>query len=176
MACLMICALFAPEIAIAQSTGVKLAPERTIFNDADSFKNSVPLHRNVLDVLIASLKDDEHYRDLFFGKSDIDLNRYFTAVVVHLSGSNEIDYVVQGNLPLAGADCGWFWIVRSAPTHPKVVLFEPTGTIELLNSRTRGYRDIRSVWIMSGHRRTRLFHFNGTEYKRIEEKWSADVH
>ncbi|MFZ1083881.1 MAG: hypothetical protein WAN35_02815 [Terracidiphilus sp.] len=174
VACLMICALFVTEIALAQSTGTKLTPKRTIFNDADSFKNSVSLPKNVLDVLIASLKDDEHYSDLFVDKSNKELNEYFTAVLVHLSGFNEIDYVVQGNLPFAGADCGWYWIVRSARSHPEVVLFESTGTLELMRSRTNDYSDIRSVWQSPNERITRIYHYDGHSYV-LAHKYDKDI-
>ena len=101
---------------------------------------------------------------------------YFAAVEVHLSRPDQVDYVIEGRDPFVGADSARLWIVRSSGPHPKVVLNENASFFELLNSRTSGYRDIRSVWIMSGHRRTRVFHFNGTEYKRIEEKWSEDLH
>jgi hypothetical protein len=127
-------------------------------------------------LLIEPFKDDEHYRDFVTGKSDEELNKYFAAVEVHLSRPDQVDYVIEGRDPFVGADSARLWIVRSSGPHPKVVLNENASFFELLNSRTSGYRDIRSVWIMSGHRRTRVFHFNGTEYKRIEEKWSEDLH
>jgi hypothetical protein len=156
-------------MASAQSAGAKTTSERAIFGDAESFKNSVSLPRDVLDLLIVPFKDDEHYRDFVVGKSDKDLNQYFTAVVVHLSAPNVVDYVVAGNLPFAGADNEWFWVVSDGGPHPKVVLNEGASWIELLNSRNNDYRDIQSVWIMSGTKRTRVYHYDGVSYKLFNE-------
>jgi hypothetical protein len=169
-ACLMICVLAAAGAAMAQSTGANPAAERT-----ESINSTVPLPRVVLDLLIEPFKDDEHYRDSVIGKSDEELNKYFAAVVVHLSRPDQVDYVIEGRGPFAGADSARLWIVRSSGSQFKVVLNETASFFELLNIRTSGYKDIRSVWIVSGQRRTRLFHFTGTEYKRAEEKWSGDL-
>jgi hypothetical protein len=150
-------------IATAQPSTATPATERAIFGDAESFKNSVHLSDKVLDVLLAT-NEAEYARQLSLEKPDEDRNKYFSAVEVHLSGTYEVDYVVEGNLPLAGADNAWFWVVRSARTHPKVVLFASGGFLELLKSRTNGYRNIRSVWQSPNERITRVYHFNGERY------------
>jgi hypothetical protein len=169
----MIYVLFTTGTATAQSTGTKPAAKSMIFGGAESLKNSVPLPRNVLDLLIEPFKDDEHYRDFIVGKSDNDLNQLFFADVVYLSGPKEVDYIVAGNLPFAGADNEWFWVVRTGGLHPKVVLNEGASLLEILKSRTNGYRDIQSVWVMSGTKRTRVFHYDGVSYKLFNEteKW-----
>jgi hypothetical protein len=157
-------------LAIALSLSCFVAADATAqgrmtFGDAESFKNSVPLQRNVLDVLIAPLKNDKYYRNVVVGKSDDDLNKLFDAVVVHLSGSNEIDYVIEGNLPLAGADNGWFWVVRAkAGEKPTIALQCSTGELELLQSRHLGFRDIRTIWIMGPSHVEKYFQFNGVNY------------
>jgi hypothetical protein len=165
----MLCAIFAAVIATAQSPVSKPAAERTIFGNAESFKNSVPLPRGVLNVLTEPMKDDKYYRDFVVGKSGKDLNRLFTAVEVHLSGPNQLGYVIAGTLPLAGADNEWFWVVGTGGPRPKVVLNEGASWLELSKSRSNGYRDIRSVWVMSGTRRTRVFHYDGTSYKLFNQ-------
>jgi hypothetical protein len=164
MTLLMVFALFTAGTAMAQPSGTNPVSEHTIFGDAESFKNSVPLPRNVLDVLIAPMKDDKYYRDFVVGKSDKDLNKLFTGVVMNLSGANEVDYIIEGNLPFAGADNAWFWVVRTGGLKPIVVLNEGASFLELLNSRTNGYRDIRSVWVMSGTKRIRVYHYDGSSY------------
>jgi hypothetical protein len=169
----MICTLFITGIMTAQSSSPKPAAERTIFGDAESFENSVRLSEKVLDVLLAT-NEAEYARQLSLEKPDEDRNKYFSAVEVHLSGPNEVDYVVEGNLPLAGADNAWFWVVRSARTHPKVVLFASGGFLELLNRRTNGYRDMRSVWQSPNERITCVYQYNGERYI-LAHKFDKDI-
>jgi hypothetical protein len=169
MACLVISALFVSGTVSAQSTGMGPATERTIFGSAESFKDPVPLPRSVLELLIEPFKDDSHYRNFVTGKSDTELNQLFSAVAVHLTGLNQVEYVIGGNLPFAGADNEWFWVVRTDGPHPKVVLNEGASFLQLLNSRTNGFRDIQSVWVMSGTKRSRVFHYDGVSYTLFNE-------
>jgi len=43
------------------------------------------------------------------------------------------------------ADNGWFWLVSSARKNPRVVLFAGGNALEIMDSKTKGYRDIESV-------------------------------
>lgn len=169
----MICVLVSAGIATAQPSGTKPVSERTIFGDAESFKNSVHLSENVLNLLLAG-NEAEYARQLSLEKPDEDRNKYFSAVEVHLSGPNEVDYVLEGMPPLNGADNAWFWVVLSARTHPKVVLFASGGFLELLNDRTNGDRDIQSVWQSPNERITCVYKYNGERYI-LARKFDKDI-
>ena len=93
----------------------------------------------------------------------------FRAAAVHLDGSSETDLVVIGVCPMCGAGLGWFWVVRSAYSDPKVVLFAPGTSLELLDSRTRGMRDVRSEWLGASQRSETIYHFDGSNYKQWKE-------
>jgi hypothetical protein len=93
----------------------------------------------------------------------------FRAAVVHLVSPNERDLVVIGVCPMCGAGLGWFWVVRSAYTDPKVVLFAPGTSLELLESRTGGMRDVRSEWLGASQRSEAIYHFDGSNYKLWKE-------
>jgi hypothetical protein len=169
IACVIICALIAAGITTAQPSGTKPAKERTIFyEDEESFPDSLPLPEKVLNALKAT-KEAGYARDVSRERPHEDLNQFFKAVQVHLSNSEDVDYIVLGQFPLTGADCAWFWLVRSARTRPKVVLFSNTNSIELLGSRTNGYRDIRSVWQSPNERITRVYHYNGEYYTLVHK-------
>jgi hypothetical protein len=95
--------------------------------------------------------------------------RLFRAAEVHLKGFDEPDLIVIGNASfLTGADNCWYWVVRSALKNPRVVLFASGTSLELTESTTNGYKDIRSVWASPTEQRTIIYHFEGSQY----ELWS----
>jgi hypothetical protein len=164
---MMICALFAARIAIAQTSRAKPPTERTVYSEYsdESFDDFLPLPENLLNVLLATAEAREMSRELQ-GLDRNELAKLFSAIEVHLDDRGKQDYLVLGKSPMSGADCDWFWIVRSGQTHPKVILFANTNSIELLKSRTNGYRNIRSVWeSAAGYTITNVYHYNGARYR-----------
>lgn len=165
LAFVMIFALLAQGIAKAQSPATKRIGEQTSFHEDDkSFDNAMRLPDNVLN----ALKATKEAREILGDKPDLNsdqLAELFSAVEVHLSVPNEADYIVKGNFPLVGADNSWFWIVRSTPILPKVILFANGNSITLMKRRTNGYRNIRSDWSSAAESITEVFRFNGSSYK-----------
>ncbi len=167
VACLMICVFYSTGILTAQSLEAKQASERTIFNeDEESFPNSAPMPKSVLNALLATREGGDTNRIILQNFPDKDPNQFFSADKVHLSSHEDVDYIVLGSFPLTGADCAWFWVVRSDKTHPKIILFANANSIELLKSRTNGFRNIRTVWSSaSGDTVTHVYHYDGARYK-----------
>src|ERR1700753_66609 len=77
-------------------------PTRRTF-DAGSFKHPVKLSKSVLNVLAAA--DDHGFaHDWIEEHPDGDLNQFFDAIPIHLTDSDDQDYLVLGEFPLTGAD------------------------------------------------------------------------
>jgi len=158
--------------AQAQKTSARSDP--TTFTEPDGrFQHSVPVSADVLKVL---LETEEAKGGLGFA-SDSDRKNpagLFRAVEIHLAEPDETDLVVLGMPPMRGADNAWFWLVRSARTNPKVLLFAGGDSLELLSSRTNGYRDIRGRWSSLSDTRTSVYHFDGKKYRVWKEKWTRN--
>ena len=90
--------------------------------------------------------------------------RWFTATEVHLGGTHEADLVVMGLRPMRRADNAWFWVIQSAHTNPKIVLFAGCNALELLSETTNGYRNISTDWSTPNDTTKRLYTFNGNRY------------
>jgi hypothetical protein len=169
---LMICVLVAAGIATAQSKGKKPAAEPTAFyedcidDDKDRpclFDHPVPVPDIVLDALRNS-EEAKSMKDQLKDYDREDFARLFNAVVIHLGGPKEIDYVVMGEFPMGGADAPWFWIVRFDQTHPKVIFFTFAGGFRLLKTRNNGYPDIRSSAWTASDSYTNIYHYSGQRY------------
>lgn len=166
IACVMICALCATGIAAAQSTGTKPATEPSIFYPDDSnrgFNAADPPSDAVLNALLKTPEAKENRGQL----QELDreeLRKLFLVVRVHLTNANETDEVVLGKDPMSGADCNWFWIVRDKGDQAQVLLFENAYGVYLLESRTNGYRNIRSIGFAGGTTYTNIFYYNGQRY------------
>lgn len=89
----------------------------------------------------------------------------FQAGEVHLSQSGQMDLVVVGLGPMRGADTTWFWVVASADKEPQLVLFSGGDSLELLNSKSHGYKDIRTAWSSPTETETTIYNFDGSEYQ-----------
>ncbi|HEX8713694.1 MAG TPA: hypothetical protein VF730_17595 [Terracidiphilus sp.] len=104
-----------------------------------------------------------------------DLRKIFSVVKIRLSDSNEVDEVALGHDPMSGADNDWFWIVRRSPGRPKVILSANGLSLELLDSRTLGYKNIRTFWSApSGVSITCIYHYDGKQY-RLVHKYTKTV-
>lgn len=167
--CLMICAVFAAGITVAQSTTKKPAPEPTAFSEeGDQFKSSVPIPDNVLDALHNNLDTDS----MKYLLEHLDRDKFaqlFKAVVIHLRDTKEIDYVLLSEYPLSGADAPWFWIVRFDQAHPKIIFFALANDFDILNARTNGYPNIRSHGYTAGGIYTSIYHYNGQRYVSVHD-------
>jgi hypothetical protein len=97
--------------------------------------------------------------------------QFFRVAKIQLCGGALDDYIMQGDFPLTGIDQGWFWVVHSIDNTPRVVLFAPGNSLELLEGREHGCREIRSSWESVNEKHLQVFRFDGRKYVRSDETW-----
>jgi hypothetical protein len=144
------------------------------FEDNRSFRHSAPMPASVFDALLAT-EQAVYARDQRAQNQKWGPKEFFRSAVVHLSGTDEADYVVNGLFPLAGIGCAWFWIVLPERGHARVVLFDSTGYLRILESKSNGYRDIETVFTSAaGFSDHHIFQFDGHEYKLARDFETAE--
>lgn len=138
--------------------------EKIIIPKTDPFEHEVPLPPDVLKALL----DDDGIKSMQRHMTDYQRShpdKLFGASEVRLGPPDEVDFIVFGMPPLCGVSFDWYWVVRPTLEKPEVVFFATGKAIELLQSRTHGYRDIRTIggtgWILDEE----IYHFDGKEYK-----------
>ena len=101
---------------------------------------------------------------------------WFVGSEVHLDGADEIDLVVLPRLPqkeltehrcLFGANIDPFWVFRKTPQNYELVLSVATHDLDVLGTRSKGYRDIRTYSITAKTIETTDYCFNGRKYEVI---------
>jgi hypothetical protein len=166
LACVLICAIFVAQIASTQSKVKKPSAEPSDFYPDDrnrGFDDAGAPSDAVLDSLLKTPEAKLNW-DRLQKLNREELRKLFLVVRVHLKDAGETDEVVLEKDPMSGADCDWFWFVRDLGGHAQVLLFENAYGVYLLESRTNGYRDIRSVAFAGGTTYTNIFHYNGQRY------------
>src|SRR5208283_2666829 len=132
-----------------------------------------PLAPSVLRVLLHT-KEIEEALDSENDEQQDNPAQLFRAGETHLGGTDDVDLVVVGISPLSGADNSWFWVVSSARSAPRVVLWASGNYLEVLDTRTNGYRNIRSFWASASTTKSSEYHFNGKEYTLWKERWGKN--
>jgi hypothetical protein len=168
---------FAGGVFVAQGQTLRPVREQLYFTEEQPLQHPTTLSPDVLKVLLERKEVKEGMR--FANSSEWnDPAKLFHASEVHLDGSDEIDLVVIGIRPLSrhslslrelysygfSDDNGWFWVVGSARKNPKVILFAGCNSLEVMNSRTNGYRDI-AAWSPARETTNTIYHFDSKEYK-----------
>ncbi|HEX7314732.1 MAG TPA: hypothetical protein VF297_12475 [Pyrinomonadaceae bacterium] len=91
---------------------------------------------------------------------------WFAASEVHLNGDKLPDLVVKPqNACLNGANIGPFWVFRNTGRGYALVLRADTLGLEVLRTRTRGYRNIRLSSATARRVQTSLLKFDGKTYR-----------
>jgi hypothetical protein len=106
------------------------------------------------------------------------LGSWFIGSVIHLDGPKGVDVVVVPSFHGQESMCfqtptgiGLFWIFRQNGQRYELVLRTWGGDLEILTSKTNGYRNIRTGTLgEAGRDLTNLvFHFDGTRYVEDRE-------
>ncbi len=110
---------------------------------------------------------------------------WFVGSEIHLNGEDETDLVVLPNVPkivayefppslnggcLLGAHTGPFWVLRSTGSKYELLLETDAEVLEVLNSRTKGNRDIKEVTGFIGTVVSETFGFDGEKYQPSEHQ------
>jgi hypothetical protein len=159
----------------AQSRETLQGRTHKVFGLKGSFDHPVHLPQGVLKALVAT-KETAYLRDKLKENPHLDVSQFFVAKEVHLSSPNETDYVVLGQFALTGADCDWFWVVRSIKPTPRVVHFGIGTTLEILDrKKSEELPEIRmDYWAGSGYGWAEEYGFNGSRYvrsRRLDTYW-----
>lgn len=157
--------------------------EQSHFNieqgDVGSVTRPVSLPKGALDVLRRDQRIMHCARNQNISADQIPA-RWFIASEIHLDGPAETDFVVlprfdldlkPSNVCLMGANIGPFWVLAETPKGYKLVLATSALGLVVLDSRTKGYRDIKNV-SESNVVTTVVFKFDGQKYRvyRSSEK------
>src|SRR5271165_3925409 len=168
-----VCFLAAVGVFVAQGQKAKPVHEQTVFREDKPFQHTVPLPPSVLQVL---LQTEEIEEALNYASQEQQDNpaQLFRAAELRLGGPDEVDLVVVGTSPFSGADNSWFWVVNSARSAPRVVLWASGNYIKVMDTRTNGYSNIRSFWASASTTKSSEYHFNGKEYTLWKERWGKN--
>lgn len=137
------------------------------FNPEDEdrgFERAQPPSDTVLDALLATSEAKASASEIE-GLSREKLRGLFRVVPVHLGRESEQDFLAQGQGPLTGADCDWFWIVRVKEGHAKVLLFSNGLAVTISKHSTNGYSDIRGDWATAAFTGMEIFRYDGHRYQ-----------
>lgn len=104
---------------------------------------------------------------------------WFVASEIHLTHLDKLDLIALpgGRLPdtppgeisrnacLVGANTGGFWVLRKTPRGFELVLSEMAHNLEVLKTRSHGFRDIRLYTISLRSTTIQDFKFDGKQYR-----------
>jgi len=162
---LLVFAAIAGIALIARGQETHSGAEQKLFSPGDSpIQHPVALSADVLRVLLASQTAKQTFAVLSDSQK-ANPAQLFQAGEVHLNSADQVDLVEIGLAPMKGADAGWVWIVRSARKEPQVVLFGGGDSLEVLDNKTHGYKDIRIAWSSSFETEATTYQFDGGAYQ-----------
>lgn len=163
--------LLALQIRAATQIPNKPSAEQTTFDENEPISRPVPISVPVLHAILATKAGKEGLRDAR-KRGTPDVAACFTASEVHL-GTRQPALVVVGADPFAGADNTWFWLVLLTHKNPRVVLFTGGNSLNLLPNQTNGLWDIRARWSSPQGTETRIYKFNGAQYRLSKRSWNS---
>lgn len=100
---------------------------------------------------------------------------WFSASVIHLSGSDKSDLLVKGEAPILGANVTTFWIFGATDHGHELVLTAPAHDLVLQSARWKGHREIQMMSATASNVSTVLYRFDGKRYAAFQEK-SEQIH
>jgi len=95
---------------------------------------------------------------------------WFSASTIHLGSANELDLVVVGEGPLAGANVVTFWLFLATPHGYELVLTQSAHDLTIETTRHKGYRDIEASTESAITFCSALFKFDGNTYSKRSGK------
>jgi len=157
-------------IAEAQANTTKSTP--SVFEpdyQNRGFEEAQPPSDVVLNALLKTPEAVEMHNELSHRDRE-SLGSLFRVVAVDLGESGERGFIVLGNDPMSGADCFWFWIVRTSQGKAEVLLFSNGLSLSLKRRTTNGYKDIEVDWATAAFIGSRLYRYDGSVYRLDKEQ------
>jgi len=94
------------------------------------------------------------------------ISSWFVGSRIHLNSDGDADLVVTArNECLLGANLVPLWVFRNTPQGHELVLSVSALGLDVLNTKTNMYRDIRIGAATAQRVRTTVFKFDGKEYR-----------
>jgi hypothetical protein len=99
------------------------------------------------------------------------LATWFVGSEIHLDSALEADLIVLPKNPcLLGANIGPFWVFRRTSESYELALSVSAHDLEVLNTKCKGYRNIRIASMTVSTISTVVFQFDGTSYQQWQSK------
>ena len=119
------------------------------------------------DVLSILREDKRNQTCLGDGESPTNItSSWFVGSQIHLNGDGDADLVVTArNECLLGANIIPFWVFRNTRQGHELVLSVSALGLDVLNTKTNNYRDIRTSAATARAAYTVIFKFDGKEYR-----------
>jgi hypothetical protein len=147
----------------AQSKPTHASEQRHFSAEEARVKNPAAIPEDVL----AILEEDEGVRDVLEHENapaEKAPLSWFSASAVHLNGSPRVDLVVMAIGPLRGANVTTFWVFRATPHGYELVMTAPAHDLGVMNTRSKGYRDIELTSLTAVQVSSVLCRFDGKRY------------
>jgi hypothetical protein len=137
--------------------------EQSRFSAEGTIKKSVRIPGDVMSIL---RQDRRSQTCLPAGASQTGpLSSWFVASPIHLKGAGKADLVVTARNPcLFGANIVPFWVFRNAGLRYELVLSVSALGLDVLNTKTKDYRDIRIARATATNAYSVTFKFDGMDY------------
>ena len=150
--------------AQTQQSSSEQRREQTSFGAEEEIVHPIPIPKDVLQVLRSN---ERNQRLLAKGQTPDEIPAsWFVASEINLKDDNMSDLIVMAAAPrLLGANIVPFWIFRGTTQGHELVLTVSALSLEVLDTKTNGYRDIRTgaATAKSGYRI--IFRFDGKVYR-----------
>ena len=139
--------------------------EQTLFGAEEEISRPVKVPGDVLQIL---RQDRRNQRHLPKGQSPDEMpETWFIASEIHLNDDYLVDMVVMAANPqLFGANIVPFWVFRNTRQGHQLALSVSTFGLEVLKTKTSGYRDIRTSAATANKLLTAVYSFDGTKYRQ----------
>jgi len=159
-------------------------PEQTVFQaDQDSVGYPVERHVAIPNAVLQILRRDGGVSSCLENNHlspDRLPHSWFIGSRIHLDGPSETDLVILPDLSPDQSGCfhgigsvAWFWVFRQTRNSYQLVLSVGAGALRVLDTRTKGYRDIEaSSWTATASTTT-TFKFDGSRYTESQSKPEA---
>ncbi|MGH9905048.1 MAG: hypothetical protein ACRD8U_05610 [Pyrinomonadaceae bacterium] len=157
--------LSSPELSDGQSQSEGISREQTRFGPEEKIDRPVSVAIDVLQ----TLRLDERNKRVLSGEEPANaiFASWFTASEIDLNDDDNRDLVVQGTHPrLLGANLAPFWIFRKTSQGNELVLSVSALGLELLNTKTNGYKNILARQATSIEVRNTSYEFDGHKYQK----------
>jgi len=138
--------------------------EQSHFGAEVAIRKAAEIPTDVLSILREDKRNQTCLRD---GESSTNItSSWFVGSRIHLNSDGDADLVVTArNECLLGANIVPFWVFRNTPHGHEMVLSVSALGLDVLNTKTNNYRDIRTSAATAESVQKVIFKFDGKEYR-----------